>query len=153
LSICLGYRGGDVGGCNGKAGSILQLNTCQSTPSPYQTWSLGDDGVLRQASSSTSISTSSSSSSSGSSRIGHEQTSPGLCVVVPPRPVNEDAMDLHSVVADPLFVDAAAGDFTLKPDSPAFALGFEPIPTIEAPTKRCGGGGGCLSQFMQRQRL
>jgi hypothetical protein len=60
-------------------------------------------------------------------------------------------MDLHSVVADPLFIDAAAGDFTLMPDSPAFALGFKPIPKIEAPTKRCGGGGGCLSQFMQRQ--
>ena len=156
LSICSGYRGGDVGGCNGKAGSILQLNACQSPPSPYQTWSLGDDGVLRQASSSTSVSTtrsSSSSSSSSSSRNRHEQTSPGLCVVVPPRAVNEDAMDLHSVVADPMFVDAAAGDFTLKPDSPAFALGFEPIPKIEAPTKRCGGQGGCLSQFMQRQTV
>jgi hypothetical protein len=35
--------------------------------------------------------------------------------------------DVHSVVADPLFVDPENGDFTLRPDSPALALGFQPI--------------------------
>ena len=35
--------------------------------------------------------------------------------------------DTRSMVADPLFVDPAARDYSLKPDSPAFALGFEPI--------------------------
>lgn len=36
--------------------------------------------------------------------------------------------DTHSLIADPLFVDPAQDNFALRPDSPAFALGFEPIP-------------------------
>jgi hypothetical protein len=36
--------------------------------------------------------------------------------------------DQHSLVADPLFVDPDHDDYRLKPDSPAFALGFHPIP-------------------------
>jgi hypothetical protein len=35
--------------------------------------------------------------------------------------------DVHSLYADPLFVDPQNGDFSLKPDSPAFDLGFKPI--------------------------
>ncbi|NUQ66324.1 MAG: right-handed parallel beta-helix repeat-containing protein [Pirellulales bacterium] len=37
-------------------------------------------------------------------------------------------MDRHSVIADPLFVDPAHDDYRLRPESPAFKLGFQPIP-------------------------
>ncbi len=39
----------------------------------------------------------------------------------------ELGFDQHSIVADPLFVDPENDDYTLRPDSPAFELGFKPI--------------------------
>ncbi len=36
--------------------------------------------------------------------------------------------DQHSLIADPKFVDAPGRDYRLQPDSPAFTLGFQPIP-------------------------
>lgn len=41
----------------------------------------------------------------------------------------ERGFDRYSVIADPRFVDPVHDNFTLRPDSPAFALGFEPIDT------------------------
>ncbi len=37
-------------------------------------------------------------------------------------------LDKHSIIADPLFVNAAKDDYRLKPNSPAFKLGFKQIP-------------------------
>ena len=39
----------------------------------------------------------------------------------------ERGLDTHSIAADPLFVDPANDDYSLKPDSPALKLGFKPI--------------------------
>ena len=39
----------------------------------------------------------------------------------------EMGFDLHSMVKDPEFVDIANDDYTLKPKSPAFKLGFKAI--------------------------
>jgi hypothetical protein len=35
--------------------------------------------------------------------------------------------DTHSVTADPLFMDPEHDDYRLRPESPAFKLGFVPI--------------------------
>ena len=40
-------------------------------------------------------------------------------------------MEYGSVIADPLFMDAAAHDFRLKKDSPAYAMGFCDIDTSD----------------------
>ena len=53
----------------------------------------------------------------------------------------KDGYDAHSVVADPMFVDAANGDYRLRPESPALKLGFKPIPA-----ERIGRGGGDATQ-------
>ncbi len=45
--------------------------------------------------------------------------------------------DKHSVYADPLFADPAKDDYALRPDSPAFKLGFVPIDVSKiGPVKR-----------------
>lgn len=42
-----------------------------------------------------------------------------------------EGWDQHSLIADPLFVDWKNDDFRLKPESPAFKLGFKAIPVEE----------------------
>lgn len=45
-------------------------------------------------------------------------------------------LDRSSIIGDPLFVDPDNGDFTLKPESPAFKLGFRPIDVSEVGPRR-----------------
>jgi len=49
----------------------------------------------------------------------------------------ESGLDQGSVIADPLFVDADADDYRLKPDSPALMLGFKPIDLSRVPSCDC----------------
>ena len=74
----------------------------------------------------------------------------------------QGGQDKHSIVADPKFKDAAQGDYTLLPDSPALAHGFTQIDmstvgprpaartvvgrsTENSGTRGCGGGFAGLS--------
>ncbi len=41
--------------------------------------------------------------------------------------LQQQGQNVGSIAADPLFLDPEAGDFTLRPDSPALKLGFKPI--------------------------
>jgi len=45
-------------------------------------------------------------------------------------------MDLHSIIADPLFVDPEHGDFSLRAGSPARGVGFEPIDVRDVGPRR-----------------
>jgi len=116
IEVCM--RGGDVGGCNGKAGSIVQLATC--TGSANQKWSYTvKDGSFHPLG------------------LGKEVTP--LCLG-PPSRASAKAFDTHSIVADPLFANPDEGNFSLNHNSPALThLGFSPIPPIEAPAALCGG--------------
>ncbi|MDD3587327.1 MAG: right-handed parallel beta-helix repeat-containing protein [Thermoguttaceae bacterium] len=63
----------------------------------------------------------------GTVEIGNlrlEETVP----VTPWEAWQESGADRHSIVADPLFVNPAGGDWQLKNDSPAMKLGFKQIP-------------------------
>jgi hypothetical protein len=41
-------------------------------------------------------------------------------------------LDIHSMIADPFFVDPQGGNYNLKPSSPAFKLGFQQIDPSQA---------------------
>jgi len=47
--------------------------------------------------------------------------------IVPFEEWQQAGYDVHSVIADPMFVDPGHEDYRLKPESPALKLGFVPI--------------------------
>jgi len=49
-----------------------------------------------------------------------------------------ETYDANSLIADPLFTNAAAGDYRLKPESPALKLGFIPIPVEKIGIRAAG---------------
>ena len=128
IEVCL--EGGDVGGCNGKEGSYLRLGDCK-----------GDDEDaaftqrFRYDPESGYITTT-------------DANEKKVCVNVPEKAKHEP-MDLHSVIADPMFADQEGGNFTLRENSVALKLGFQQIPPISAPTSTCGSDSGisCLKAF------
>jgi len=128
LEVC--REGGGVKGCDGKSGSTLRLAACDSDSFDQRFYY---DGKT----------------------IRNEDQS--LCVAAPP-PSPLEMMDVHSIVADPRFVDAGRGNFSLRDDSPALKeLDFQKIPPIEAPQSTCGvdaydafgGPRSCLNAFFR----
>lgn len=65
----------------------------------------------------------------------HEQF--GRCIIAEPRPLDElisrhaEGWDKNSPIADPKFLDWKNDDFRLKPEAPAFKLGFDAIPVAK----------------------
>ena len=55
------------------------------------------------------------------------ETEPGVDEGKPLKEWQRMGFDVHSVVADPLFMDPGKDDYRLSPDSPALRLGFQPI--------------------------
>ena len=53
--------------------------------------------------------------------------SPGQEADDPFAKLHKDGYEKHGAFADPLFVDWEAGDFRLKPDSPALKMGIQSI--------------------------
>ena len=47
--------------------------------------------------------------------------------------IGAQGADAHSLLANPGFTNAQAGDYTLQPNSPALALGFDPSGVPLAP--------------------
>lgn len=141
LEVCT--EGGSVGGCDGKAGSRLQLANCSGAAK--QRW-VHDaaTGALRFLG---------STGATVRPAMGGQAAGGPLCITPPARPP-ADTFDTHSIVADPLFVDPSRGDYSLNPASPAITkLGFAPIPPIVAPTATCGGDSvseRCLARVFSR---
>jgi len=80
-------------------------------------------------------------------RLGFEEPKLGLAEL------QQQGQQAGTIVADPLFADAAGGDFSLRPDSPARKIGFRPFDWRQAGPRLKADRPGSFAEYSARYPL
>jgi hypothetical protein len=67
--------------------------------------------------------------------------------------LQQQGQQAGTIVADPLFADAAGGDFSLRPDSPARKIGFRPFDWRQAGPRMKAARPGSFAEYSARHPL